>query len=328
METSAPATRVYDGVLEQGPDQLAPAAAEVDHRSCAELSQGCQDGLTALGVERHSLLLGPGRLLVLGWLDRLLDLVTELGEPGERDPRQRSVPTQVALRDQGLFRVRRQPGAARAQQLVDLVGALPVVLRLVEHRQQYVELVERIGEPDLAGQPEPDIPGVAPLWEALVQRDRDRLDLPAQGFEEPMGQRGATTAGQHRDLDLQRDRGVGQILVRPASAAARRTEHVGEGHSQQGGGCVRSVVDVLREAEVWRVLCARPGQPDRVDVEKQRRRAPVLGRFGIEHDRGSERLLELLDPVGMLVQQVPEISGRSPVCEGCGDRQQHAGQSA
>ena len=39
------------------------------------------------------------------------------------------------------------------------------MLGVVEHRQQHVQVVERVGEPDVAVQGEPDVAGVAPLRE-------------------------------------------------------------------------------------------------------------------------------------------------------------------
>ena len=46
-----------------------------------------------------------------------------------------------------------QPAPAGPEQLVDLVGALPVVLGLIEHREQDVELVQGVGQTDDARQP-------------------------------------------------------------------------------------------------------------------------------------------------------------------------------
>ncbi len=136
-------------------EELAGAAAEVDHGPGSQLDQHLVDGLVALAVEGHPLLLGLQRLLVLGGLDGVLDLVAELGQPGQGVAGERTPPAEVATCDQVLLRMVRQPALAGAQQLVHLVGPLPVVLRLVEHRQEHVQLVESVGEPQRAGQPEP-----------------------------------------------------------------------------------------------------------------------------------------------------------------------------
>ena len=302
--------------------ELAGAAAEVDDRAGTEVEQDLVDGVVPLGVEGHALLLRLHHLLVLRGLDGLLEVVTELGEAGERGAREPGAPAEVAPGDQRRLGVIGEPALARAHQLVDLVGALPVVLRLVQHGEQHVELVEGVGEPDGAGQPEPDVARVAPLRDRLVERDRLGLDRPAERLEEPVRDVGATAARQHRDRDLERDGGVGELLARPAGAAARGAEHVGHRDAEQRRGGVRPVVDVLREAEVGRVARPRPRQSHGVDVEDERGRAALVGGLGVEDGDGAEGLGELLHPVGVLVEQVAQV-GRRGV--GGRDGEEHSG---
>ena len=77
---------------------------------------------------------------------------------------------EIAAGDQLLLGVVGQPALARPQQLVDLVGRDPVVLGVVEHRQQHIQVPQRVGEPQLALQHEAYVARVAPLGELLVQR--------------------------------------------------------------------------------------------------------------------------------------------------------------
>ena len=180
---------------------------------------------------------------------------------------ERAAAAEVAARDQLLLRVAGQPRAAGAEQLVDLVAGLPVVLGLVEDRQQDVELVERVGQPDRAAQGQVQVARVTPLRELLVQRDRRRLHLPPERLEDPEGEADAAAAGQHRDHDLERDRSVGQLLAAVAAPARAVLNTSAMRGAEQARGGVRAVVDVLRQAEVRAALAARASQPDRVDVE-------------------------------------------------------------
>ena len=63
-----------------------------------------------------------------------------------------------------------------------------------------------------------------------------------------------------------------------------------------------------------------PDQPDRIDVKQQRRGATLLAHLRVEHMSDAERQRELLHPLRMLVQQVPEIGRRLP---GQCQRQKH-----
>ncbi len=202
------------------------------------------------GVERDALLLRLQDLLVLGRLDRVLNLVAKLREPGEGDAGEAAVAAEVAAGDEGLVGVVRKPATSRSQQLVDLIWSLPVVLGLVEHGQQHVQLVERVGQPDHAAQAEPDVAGVAPLGERLVERDRLRPDLPAQWLEHAVRDAGPAATRQHGNGDLQRDRGVGELLTRGAAARPGGAEDVGQRDAEQRRRGIRTVVDVLRQAEV------------------------------------------------------------------------------
>jgi hypothetical protein len=224
---------------------------------------------------------------------------------------------EVAVGDQLPFRVGRQPALAAAQQLVDLVAVDPVVLVVVEHRQEHVEMREQIGQPRVAREGESDVAARAPRREPLVERQRLDVDRVAERLEDPPRQLLAAAAWDRGQLGAQRDRGRGQVGALVAAAGQRGAECGEERDAQQRGRGVRPVVDVLREPGVT----AGPAhEADRVDVDQQRRGATVLGGVRIEHVRPSERQRQLLHAVGMLVQQMAEI-GRRPVRGG--ERQQH-----
>ena len=70
--------------------------------------------------------------------------------------------SQVAPGDEVALGVVGQPAGAEAHQLVDLVRADPVVLAVVEHRQQHVQVGEGVGQPHGAAQAEVDVGRVTP----------------------------------------------------------------------------------------------------------------------------------------------------------------------
>jgi hypothetical protein len=250
----------------------------------------------------------------------------------QRAGRQRAPVRQVTPGDQHLLRVRGQPALTRAQQLVDLVGRHPVVLCVVQDGQKHVQVVQRVGQPQGAGQGEVHVRAVAGQRMTLrpsdlpataldrtegkhvVERDRRRDDGPAQRLEQ---RRRTAPAAQHRHVDLQRDGLVRQPRAVLRLAAQGAAEDLGQGAGEQAGRGVRAVVDVLAQRERLRrglllATAARGTEPLGVDVEQQRRGAPVLGRVREQDVGRAGGDVEGVHLVGVLDQQVTEI-GRRPV---------------
>ena len=158
-------------VAEQGGGEGTLAAADVGDPARAGRPQHGEHGAAALLGQRHrcigrSLLIGRGRpsgrdgydqaglavrLLIgvgHGVVERLRLGIVDLGQPGQRGRVQAGPVRQVPARDQRLLRVPGEPARTGPDQLVDLVGADPVVLAVVEHGQQDVQVVERVGQPE------------------------------------------------------------------------------------------------------------------------------------------------------------------------------------
>nr|BFE54007.1 hypothetical protein GCM10017745_74340 [Saccharothrix mutabilis subsp. capreolus] len=204
-----------------------------------------------------------------------------------------------------------EPAVTGAQQLVHFVLVHPVVLAAVEHGQQDVEVLERVGQQEGAGERDARVARVR----AVTQRDRLDLDRPAQRREQPLDQ----GVRQHGDPDAQRDRRRGQLGARLAAPVHGRAEDGAERDGEQRAGHVRPVVDVLGER-----AAGTSHQRHGVHFQQERDRALLLVGAGVEDVRGPRRGLELLRPVGVLVQEVPQVGGR---LVGRGQGQQHAGQS-
>ena len=91
---------------------------------------------------------------------------------------------EVAAGDELARRMVGQPGAAVGQELAGLVVADPVVLVVVEHRQQDVEVGEQVGQPHRPPQAHREVAAVAPRGEPRVERDRFGRHLVVERLEE------------------------------------------------------------------------------------------------------------------------------------------------
>ena len=300
---------------EQVPGERARPAAEVADPARPAFAQHGEDGLAALDRQRLFLVgvvLGDGVVEFFGLG------VVGFGQPGQRGPGELFLVRQVAPGDELLLRVAGQPVAAGPDQLVDLLGGHPVVLRVVEHGQQHVQVVQRVRQPELAGQAEvevgesPHSAGVRGWLRASTPQPRGAKTRCASAA--PPRQRRAGT------LRVERDAFRGQVGARVAAAGERGAEGLLDRHREQAGGGVRAVVDVLGELGVAALVLVPPDQGDRVDLEQQRGRAPLRRRLRVEDVRLTSGNGERLQPVRVLVQQVPQVGrGRA----GGGDGQQH-----
>src|SRR5438093_7053349 len=102
--------------------------------------------------------------------------------------------------------MRREPSLAAAQELIDLVAPDPVVLVVVEHRDQYVEVPKQILQPDAPAQGQVVVRTVTPLGSAGVDRLPARLDLVAERHEESLDEARAAAARERGDLRNERNR--------------------------------------------------------------------------------------------------------------------------
>jgi hypothetical protein len=133
---------LHPGFTEQEPHESALAAAEIGDRSGAGIAKSSHDGLHALLVEADGAFdrrfLGVVRsALGVG----VLRIVVDFHEARECVPSEPAVVPEVAASDELPIGMRGQPFATSTQQLVDLFGADPVVLVVVEHRQQHEEVL-------------------------------------------------------------------------------------------------------------------------------------------------------------------------------------------
>ncbi len=92
--------------------------------------------------------------------------------------------TQVATGDELPLGVVGEPVTATAEQLVDLVVADPVVLVVVEHRQEHVQVLQDVLDPGYRRQAYIKVRAQSPLDEAAVERSSGGDHLVAERLEQ------------------------------------------------------------------------------------------------------------------------------------------------
>lgn len=304
-------------------DEPTLAAAQVDDPLGAHGHQHVDHGVQPLPVEADGLLdrlLLPVVLLVRG--AGLVHVV--LGQPGEHALRERPPVLEVAVRDQVASRVGCEPRPALVEQLAALVVAHPVVLVVIEHGQQHVEVRKQVGQPHGPAEPHRQVAAVAPLGEPVVERDRRRGHAVPEGLEQRTQHRTTATGRQCGHLDLEGQRRGGQVRVPVAPARHGRAEHLAQRDAEQRRGRVRAVVHVPREREALPAPAVAPAlaphQAHGVDLDQQCGGAPVGPGLGEEDVGVAERERHRAHVVGVLVEQETQVGGRRV---GGGDGQQH-----
>ena len=127
-----------------------------------------------------------------------------------------------------------QPALAMAQQLIDLVVADPVVLFLVEHRHQDIEMLQDIGQACRDRQGDIQIDTVTPLRKGRIQgQGRGGNDV-AQRFEQAAQDGLAAAARQDGQVQGEGQGTVGQVLavLRPAGHGC--SERLAQGDAEEG----------------------------------------------------------------------------------------------
>ncbi len=210
-------TRVFHQVAEQG----ACAAAQIQHPCRARLREHRQHRFAALGVQRHALDLRRQLRLLVGGVSLALrgalrhrvrnGVGQQLGQAGLGLTGQDAAVRQKPTGDQPALGMSGQPAVAFVQERVDLIRGHPVMLGVIKHRQQHIEMVQRICQAQRPGQRQIDVPALTPLRERRIQRHRRADHIPTQRREQRRSQRHATLAAQRRHTDLQRDRRRGQL---------------------------------------------------------------------------------------------------------------------
>ena len=302
---------------EQALEELAVAAAEIDHPPRAGVVEDRGHQVEPAVVEAQAGVRGrPPRRPRRPRRGRPPRVRLPFGgETGEDVARQPALVAQVAAGDHLPLGVRGEPAAADAQELLHLGVAHPVVLVVVEHRDQHVEVGQQVAQGTGGAQADREVRAHPPLRKLGVERMGLGRDRVAERLEEAAQHPLAAAAGERRQADVEGERLPHQLRARLAAPGAGGVEDPRDRHRQERRGDVRAVGDVLVERR-----SGTAHQPHGIDVEEKRYRAGALRRLGVEHVRLPEREVERLHPVRVLVEEEPQV-GRRDV-RGA-DREQH-----
>ena len=201
-----------------------------------------------------------------------------------------------------------EPALAVAKQLLDLVVAHPVVLLIVENRNEHVEMRQQVAQPACRAERDGEQPARAERRHALVELVPRRLDLVAERLEQAAKKRLAAAAGHRRESRLERQLGrasSGFRSHRPPSAELNHRASTTESSEDATYG---------RSLTYWSSAPPLPPRPRTIPTGSTSSRTAavqtVLGRLRVEDRRVAERELPRVHVLRMLVQQESEIGGR------------------
>src|SRR5262245_34583156 len=103
-----------------------------------------------------------------------------------------------------------EPARAVTQQLFDFVVADPIMLLVVERRDQHVEMREQIAQAAMSPQFDSEVLALAPFWRSFVQAAPPRRHRVAYRFEQPPQNLLPAATGQNGDRGLQRQLSLDQ----------------------------------------------------------------------------------------------------------------------
>ena len=302
---------------------MALATAEIEHPLSASARQHRRHAGDALLVQTQRLL--DQRLLRgVGCLCRIRIGCLVRAQPRQRLAREMSLTPQVPVGDELTCGMRCEPSLSSAEELVDLVPTDPVVLVVVEHRDEDIKVPKQILQPHDPAEDEVVVGALAPLRPTGIDRLTAGLYFVAKGREQSLDETGTATTRKRRDPSDKGDRRVRQFGALVRAPVQRTSVDLCDGRRKERIGRIRPVVDVLVQESAIPRADPPSHQRDRVEVDEERSSTGIVLGLGVEDPRGSGGQLELLHTSGVLVQEVPKVRRGSVRCL---DRQQHGAAS-
>ena len=194
------------------------------------------------------------------------------------------------------------------KQLLDFVVPDPVVLLIVENRNEHVQVRQEVAQPARCSERDRKQPAWAERRHALVEFVACRFDRVAERLEQRSEESFAAAAGDSRETGLERQLGRHEVGLPLTSTAQGGVEPARKHNREQRRGDVRPVVDVL----VLRAALAATASDHthRIDVEQHGRRAGLISRLRVEDRRVAKRELPRVHMLRVLVEQESKVGGR------------------
>ena len=128
---------------------------------------------------------------------------------------------QVAVGDQVPLGMAAQPPIAEAQQLVYFIVADPVMLVVVQYRQQHIQVGQQVLEPGFRCEAHAEVWAGAPLRKARIERVSLNLNSVAERLKQALDEVRSVSGWYHCDAGFQRNAdsaSSGRSLLVPARA--------------------------------------------------------------------------------------------------------------
>ena len=207
---------------QQAAQELALAAPQIEDTRSARSLQHLEHGVEAAFVETDRPLDRRFLLVFLGSRGFFFGLFLRR-QPGDGVANEPSLMHEIARDDDVARRMAIEPALAVTKQLFDLVVSNPVVLLIVEHRNEHVQVGQQVAQPARCSKRDGKQPARAERRHALVEFVARRFDRIAERLEQPAEERLAATAGNSRETCFERQCGRRELGFPLASTAQARS---------------------------------------------------------------------------------------------------------
>src|ERR1043165_1718056 len=147
-------------------------------------------------------------------------------ELGERIGHQAPLVLQISARNGIALWMRSQPTFAMPQKLFDFVITNPVVLVVIQNRDENVEMTKELMQGQSRFHFDAAVGTLTPIWKMFIERQTLGPDKIAERFEELPQKFLTASAGQGRELHTKRQRTITQSrAVFAFGAGQRAAEH-------------------------------------------------------------------------------------------------------
>ena len=151
---------------------------------------------------------------------------------------------------------------------------------------------------------------LTPFGELLVEWMMFGADFVSQRLKQLFEYLLTASARYHSQSCCQRNLLIRQFRSPLAPARHSSSQCTAHRHAEERREYVRSVVHILIESAALVLSPFSAHQADRIDIEQNRRRAALRRRFRIEKMGLTERQLERMHPLRILVKQVSQVRRR------------------
>lgn len=224
---------------QEATQELAFAAPEIQYARCAGRLQRLEHRVEPAFVEADRPFDRCFLLVFLGSGDLFLGLLLR-GQPGDGIANESSLMHQISGHDRVPRRMAVKPALAMSKQFLHFVVTDPVVLLIVEDRNQYVEVRQQVAQSARCSQRNREEPARAERRHALVEFMTDRFDRIAERLEQRAEKRLSAAARDRGKTGFERQLNRHEVGLPLTSTTQGGIEPTREHHREQRRGHVQA----------------------------------------------------------------------------------------